>query len=96
MRKEESQARAGERQTQVPQKTDTARLYADDLFNRQTLITYHDNYARVMAKYGLQRGVRGSEARHTSTTQYYRDMKKKNDALDMENKRLQEQKAEAE
>ena len=49
-----------------------------------------------MAKYGLQRGVRGSEARHTSTTQYYRDMKKKNDALDMENKRLQEQKAKAE
>lgn len=77
-------------------KSDTIRLCADDLFNRQTLIAYHDNYARVMAKYGLQRGVRGSEARHTSTTQYYRDMKKKNDALDMENKRLQEQKAEAE
>lgn len=49
-----------------------------------------------MAKYGLQRGVRGSEARHTSTTQYYRDIKKKNDTLDVENKRLQEQKAEAE
>ena len=77
-------------------KTNSVRLCADDLFNRQTLIAYHDNYARVMAKYGLQRGVRGSEARHTSTTQYYRDMKKKNDALDMENKRLQEQKAEAE
>ncbi|RJW86828.1 MobV family relaxase [Bacteroides sp. AF35-22] len=77
-------------------KSDTVRLCADDLFNRQTLIAYHDNYARVMAQYGLQRGVRGSEARHTSTTQYYRDMKKKNDALDMENKRLQEQKAEAE
>ena len=77
-------------------KSDTISLCADDLFNRQTLIAYHDNYARVMAKYGLQRGVRGSEARHTSATQYYRDMKKKNDALDMENKRLQEQKAEAE
>lgn len=77
-------------------KSDTVRLCADDLFNRQALIAYHDNYARVMAKYGLQRGVRGSEARHASTTQYYRDMKKKNDALDMENKRLQEQKAEAE
>lgn len=77
-------------------KSDTVRLCADDLFNRQTLIAYHDNYAKVMAKYGLQRGVRGSEARHTSTTQYYRDMKKKNDALDMENKRLQEQKAKAE
>ena len=60
------------------------------------MIAYHDNYARVMAKYGLLRGVRGSEARHTSTTQYYRDMKKMNDALDIENKRLQEQKAEAE
>lgn len=47
-------------------------------------------HARVMAKYGLQRGVRGSEARHTSTTQYYRDIKKKNDTLDVENKRLQE------
>lgn len=58
-------------------KSDTVRLCADDLFNRQTLIAYHDNYASVMAKYGLQRGVRGSEARHTSTTQYYRDMKKR-------------------
>ncbi len=77
-------------------KTNSVRLCADDLFNRQTLIAYHDNYARVMAKFGLQRGVRGSEARHTCTTQYYRDMKKKNDALDMENKRLQEQKAKAE
>lgn len=77
-------------------KINSVRLCADDMFNRQTLIAYHDNYARVMAKYGLQRGVRGSEARHTSTTQYYRDMKKKNDVLDMENKRLQEQKAEAE
>lgn len=49
-----------------------------------------------MAKYGLQRGVRGSEARHTTTTQYYRDIQKKNAALDAENKRLQEQKTETE
>ena len=48
-------------------KANTVRLCADDLFNRQTLIAYHDNYARVMAKYGLQRGVRGSEARHSHT-----------------------------
>ena len=77
-------------------KANTVRLCADDLFNRQTLIAYHDNYARVMAKYGLQRGVRGSEARHTTTTQYYRDIQKKNAALDAENKRLQEQKTETE
>ena len=77
-------------------KANAVRLCADDLFNRQTLISYHDGYAKVMAKYGLQRGVRGSEARHTTTTQYYRELKKMNDALELESKRLQEEKAEAE
>lgn len=77
-------------------KSNAVRLCADDLFNRQTLIAYHDGYAEVMAKYGLKRGVRGSEARHTTTTQYYRELKKMNDALEMESKRLQEEKAEAE
>ena len=59
------------------------------------LVAYHDNYARVMAKYGLQRGVRGSEARHTTTMQYYRDLKKKNEVLETETRLLQEKKAEA-
>ena len=53
-------------------------------------------YTHCFLNNRLQLGVRGSEARYTSTIQYYRDMKKKNDALDIENKRLQEQKAEAE
>ncbi|KAB6465767.1 mobilization protein, partial [Phocaeicola vulgatus] len=75
--------------------TNSVRLCADDLFNRQTLVAYHDNYARVMAKYGLQRGVRGSEARHTTTMQYYRDLKKKNEVLETETRLLQEKKAEA-
>ena len=73
----------------------TVRLCADDLFNRQTLIAYHDNYARVMTKYGLQRGVRGSEARHTTTMQYYRDLKKKNETLETETRLLQKKKTEA-
>ena len=76
-------------------KTNSVRLCADDLFNRQALVAYHDNYARVMAKYGLQRGVRGSEARHTTTMQYYRDLKKKNETLETETRLLQEKKAEA-
>ena len=76
-------------------KTNSVRLCADDLFNRQTLVAYHDNYARVMTKYGLQRGVRGSEARHTTTMQYYRDLKKKNEVLETETRLLQEKKAEA-
>ena len=40
------------------------------------LVAYHDSYAAGMAKYGLQRGIRGSEARHTTTAQYYRDLKR--------------------
>lgn len=76
-------------------KTNSVRLCADDLFNRQSLIAYHDNYARVMAKYGLQRGVRGSEARHTTTMQYYRDLKKKNETLETETRLLQEKKTKA-
>ena len=63
-------------------KSYSVRLCADDLFNRQTLIAYHDNYARVMTKFGLQRGVQGSEARHTTTMQYYRDLKKKYETLE--------------
>jgi len=77
-------------------KSNTVRLCADDLLNRQKLIGYHDSYATVMTEYGLERGVRGSEARHTTTTQYYREVRKMNNTLDMETKRLQEQKAEAE
>ena len=40
------------------------------------LVAYHDSYAAAMVKYGLQRGIRGSEARHTTTAQYYRDLKR--------------------
>ena len=76
-------------------KTNSVRLCADDLFNRQTQIAYHDNYARVMTKYGLQRGIRGSEARHTTTMQYYRDLKLKNETLETETRLLQEKKTEA-
>ena len=52
-------------------KTDAIRLCADDVLTREKLSAYHDSYAEAMAKYGLQRGIRGSEARHTTTAQYY-------------------------
>lgn len=55
-------------------KTDVVRLCADDVLTREKLSAYHDSYAEAMAKYGLQRGIRGSEARHTTTAQYYRDL----------------------
>ena len=34
-----------------------------------------------MSKYGLKRGVRGSDARHTTTAQYYRNIKRETERL---------------
>ena len=50
------------------------RLCADDVMSRIKLKEYQDTYAAAMAKYGLQRGVEGSEAKHISTQQYYREV----------------------
>ena len=57
-------------------KANTVRLCADDVLIREKLVTYHDSYAKTMEKYGLQRGVCGSETWHTTVAQYYRDMKR--------------------
>ena len=73
---QESQDKTDGKQTLVPQKANTVRLCADDVLTREKLVAYHDSYAKAMEKYGLQRGIRGSEARHTTTAQYYRDLKR--------------------
>ena len=77
-------------------KADAARLCADDVLNRDRLIGYHDDYAKIMDKYGLQRGVRGSEARHVTTAQYYRDLKRQTGKLETGVQQLQEEREEAE
>ena len=38
-------------------------------------------YAEAMSKYGLKRGVRGWDARHTTTAQYYRNIKRETERL---------------
>ena len=70
-------------------KADAVRLCADDLLTRERLVVYHDSYAAAMAKYGLQRGIRGSEARHTTTAQYYRDLKRQAGELEANVRQLQ-------
>ena len=52
----------------------SARLCADDVMARDKLKHYQNTYAEAMNKYGLQRGVDGSEARHISTSQFYKEM----------------------
>lgn len=58
-----------------------SRLSADDVMTQTKLKEYQDTYAETMAKYGLQRGIDGSEARHIGTSQYYRELFAKNEQL---------------
>ena len=71
------------------------RLCADEVMSRVKLKGYQDTYAAAMAKYGLQRGVEGSEARHIDTTQFYREMKVMTDTLKADVTELQKRKATA-
>lgn len=73
---------------------DTVRLCADDVMTRENLERFQDTYAEKMQKYGLGRGIKGSEARHISTPQYYRDLYQQNEELKEDIEYLQEQKQE--
>ena len=57
------------------------RLCADDVMARHRLTHYQDTYAQAMNKYGLQRGVDGSLAKHISTMQYYKQLVEQQDSL---------------
>ena len=57
------------------------RLCADDVMARHRLKHYQDTYAQTMNKYGLQRGVDGSLAKHISTMQYYKQLVEQQDSL---------------
>ncbi|GHU67843.1 mobilization protein BmpH [Bacteroidia bacterium] len=72
----------------------SARLCADDVMARDKLKAYQDSYAEAMNRYGLQRGIEGSEARHVSTQQFYRDLHLQNETLKEDIEDLTEQKQE--
>lgn len=71
------------------------RLCADEVMSRIKLKEYQNTYAAAMAKYGLQRGVEGSEARHVDTQQFYREVKAMTDTLKADVTELQKRKATA-
>lgn len=73
-----------------------ARLSANDIMTRHKLKAYQDGYALAMAKYGLKRGIVGSEARHTTTAQYYRDLKRQTGELEANVQQLQTERQQAE
>ncbi len=73
---------------------DTVRLCADDIVTRKNLERFQDSYAERMDKYGLQRGIKGSDARHISTPQYYRELFAQNEDLKESIGYLEEEKQE--
>ena len=72
--------------------TDTARLRADEIMTRAKLKSYQDTYAQAMSGYGLQRGIDGSEAKHITTRQYYRDLVQQTEQLQTDIAQLQDRK----
>lgn len=72
--------------------TGTARLCADGIMTRAKLKSYQDTYAQAMSGYGLQRGIDGSEAKHITTRQYYRDLMQQTEQLRTDIVQLQDHK----
>lgn len=68
------------------------RLCADDVMTKEKLIHYQDSYAEDMAKYGLERGIKGSEARHISTSEHFRNQKVESNNLQIDIALLLQQK----
>ena len=71
-------------QTYKKKNSNANRLCADDVMARNKLKHYQNTYAAAMAKYGLRRGIEGSEAKHISTTEYYRNLHEQNQQLEQE------------
>ena len=74
----------------------TNRLCADDVMTRGNLKAYQDSYAQSMQGYGLKRGIEGSEARHITNSQYYRDLLNQSESIQADIKNLMEQREQAE
>ncbi|MFR9641472.1 MAG: MobV family relaxase [Rikenellaceae bacterium] len=72
-------------------KKPSARLCCDEVMGRGKLEKYQDDYALAMAKYELKRGRRGSEARHKSTSEYYKDLQEQSESLQADISQLLEQ-----
>ena len=77
-------------------KAPAPRLCADDVMSRANLKRYQNTYAETMQKYGLQRGIEGSEAQHISTHEYYRSLMAQGKDIQEDVEALLKQKEQAE
>lgn len=73
-RKAKEEAKNGKRKYKT--KKDKVRLCADDVLTPKKLEDYQTSYAKRMQRFGLERGVHGSEAKHRTTMEYYKEVLK--------------------
>lgn len=71
---------------------DGPRLSANDIMTRENLVRFQDTYAEAMERFGLERGIRGSEARHVDQHEYYRQCQIKKKDLEQDVAKLSTQK----
>lgn len=81
-KKKASEAKAKKRYRTKPK--DGPRLSANDIMTRENLISFQDTYAEAMERFGLERGIRGSEARHVDQHEYYRQCQIKKKDLEQD------------
>ena len=74
-RKAKQEAENGKRKYKT--KKNKIRLCADDLLTPKKLEEYQTSYAEQMRPFGLSRGVQGSEAKHRTNMEYYKETKQK-------------------
>ena len=73
-RKAKTEAENGKRKYKT--KKNKVRLCADDVLTPKKLEEYQTTYAEQMKSFGLERGIYGSEAKHRSNMEYYKEILK--------------------
>ena len=73
-RKAKTEAENGKRKYKT--KKNKVRLCADDVLTPKKLEEYQTTYAEQMKPFGLERGIYGSEAKHRSNMEYYKEILK--------------------
>ena len=85
-RKAKQEAENGKRKYKT--KTNKIRLCADDLLTPKKLEEYQTSYAEQMRPFGLSRGVKGSEAKHRTNMEYYKELLKETKQKQLEGEEL--------
>ena len=73
-RKAKEEAENGKRKYKT--KKNKVRLCADDVLTPKKLEQYQTDYAKRVQRFGLERGVHGSEAKHRTSMEYYKEILK--------------------